>query len=333
MIFKKLLDKLKSNNKERTIIPASDSFIKTSVVWNTYQHIIFLISYTEDYALDMCEFIEGCANTNGIKVKAMQSSYDEETDEQDKYGDPVYITHKRLYVVVGGHPNTFGRLSTNIANLANPIWDALVSEICNNCVYSEFIWLEEYAIFNKRDFRYTVSMPEYDEECVINKTNMDKNAPIIVYTDPEIILQRLPECFTGRSILHLISVDYYEFSTNAYDILSYVFYTHDYNVPQFTPDIIISELSSLYASILKVEVTMESLKSLLDPLFLHNEDGDTNAGFVPDYLLDETFNQTYERFSAVADDSTQYEDIDERIDGDEESENMRKEDMIEDDTY
>ena len=91
-----------------------------------------------------------------------------------------------------------------------------------------------------------------------------------------------------------------------------------------------SEYFEIYAKLFK-NPTVKKLKMLLEPLYKQpDEDDDSIPGDISDESLDEIFRENYERFSAVADDLTQYEDIDEELDDDEESENMRKEDLIED---
>lgn len=339
MALKDLFKIFKKAPEKKTVVDSNDSFVRTSVIWNTFDHIIFLISCTEDYALPLCEFIEACNITSAIKVRMLQSSFDE-LDGKDKYGDPIYISHKRLYTVVAGSPGNFGHLITELASLANPIWSAIEREIYNNCHYAAFAWLEQYGVFNRSDFLYQKTHPKYDENCEVGP-HLLKNVDFICYTDPEAVLSRLPISFTGRSILRMINVEYGNVSANAEDILHFAFadieyddYADDSDEEDglFTIDAVMTQLEDLYKFILKRDVTEDALKSLIEPLFLHNEDG-TVVGDISDEHLDEIFRQSYDRFSAVADDNTQYEDIDERLEDDEESENMRKEDIIEDDTY
>lgn len=340
MALKDLFKIFKKAPEKKTVVDSNDSFVRTSVIWNTFDHIIFLISCTEDYALPLCEFIEACNITSAIKVRMLQSSFDE-LDGKDKYGDPIYISHKRLYTVVAGSPGNFGHLITELASLANPIWSAIEREIYNNCHYAAFAWLEQYGVFNRSDFLYQKTHPKYDENCEVGP-HLLKNVDFICYTDPEVVLSRLPISFTGRSILRMINVEYGNVSANAEDILHFAFadigeddYTDDSDEDGsslFTVDTVMTQLEDLYKFILKRDVTEDALKSLIEPLFLHNEDG-TVVGDISDEHLDEIFRQSYDRFSAVADDNTQYEDIDERLEDDEESENMRKEDIIEDDAY
>lgn len=339
MALKDLFKIFKKAPEKKTVIDSNDSFVRTSVIWNTFDHIIFLISCTEDYALPLCEFIEACNITSAIKVRMLQSSFDE-LDGKDKYGDPIYISHKRLYTVVAGSPGNFGHLMTELASLANPIWSAIEREIYNNCHYAAFAWLEQYGVFNRSDFLYQKTHPKYDENCEVGP-HLLKNVDFICYTDPEVVLSRLPISFTGRSILRMINVEYGNVSANAEDILHFAFADIEYDDyaddsdeedDLFTIDAVMTQLEDLYKFILKRDVTEDALKSLIEPLFLHNEDG-TVVGDISDEHLDEIFRQSYDRFSAVADDNTQYEDIDERLEDDEESENMRKEDIIEDDTY
>ena len=341
MALKDLFKIFKKAPEKKTVVDSNDSFVRTSVVWNTFDHIIFLISCTEDYALPLCEFIEPCTSTIGVQIKLMQSSFDEELEDRDKYGDPIYVSHKRLYAVAAGAPGEFGHLIAELANLANPIWSAIEREIYNNCHYAGFAWLEPYGVFNRSDFLYQKTHPKYDENCEVGP-HLLKNVDFICYTDPEVLLSRLPNCFTGRSILRMINVEYGNVSANAEDILRFAFADTEYDDyadnsdedddSLFTVDAVMTQLEDLYKTILKRDVTEDALKSLIEPLFLHNEDG-TIVGDISDEHLDEIFRQSYDRFSAVADENTQYEDIDERLEDDEESENMRKEDIIEDDAY
>ena len=84
MALKDLFKIFKKAPEKKTVVDSNDSFVRTSVVLNTFDHIIFLISCTEDYALPLCEFIEPCTSTIGVQIKLMQSSFDEELEKLDE---------------------------------------------------------------------------------------------------------------------------------------------------------------------------------------------------------------------------------------------------------
>ena len=46
MALKDLFKRFKKAPEKKTVVDSNDSFVRTSVVWNTFDHIIFLISCT-----------------------------------------------------------------------------------------------------------------------------------------------------------------------------------------------------------------------------------------------------------------------------------------------
>jgi hypothetical protein len=81
-----------------------------------------------------------------------------------------------------------------------------------------------------------------------------------------------------------------------------------------------------------VNPTVDSLTILNAPLFMKEDMTDLMEGNVPIEELDELFQQDYDRFVQPTADAIEYENIDEQIGLNDESENMRKEDIILDDT-
>ena len=86
----------------------------------------------------------------------------------------------------------------------------------------------------------------------------------------------------------------------------------------------------LYSSIIK-NPCIENLSAVTKPIYLRSDEDEEDelTADLPIEALDEIFQQEYDRFvNPTADAGVEYEDIDERLGDDEETENMRKADMI-----
>lgn len=311
MKIKSILNKLINRNKKVNKLESDNSYCYSSVIWNSEDYLILLLSFTEDYFEQIIELQDAVKNIISLRSKIIFSSYDEKTDKKDEDGNDIWIIHKKYYMLIGGHHMGFNLIYRNIHDLGNYVLSKITNEITNNCKYYYFSTLIEDGVLNG-----FIKNPQYDTYIKIKYTEC---------VDPDVVLKRLPEKFTGRDLLRFI------FSTcgdATFKDLHNLIVTDIQNMTeeQFKS----SEYFEIYAKLFK-NPTVEKLKMLLEPLYKQpDEDDDSIPGDISDESLDEIFRENYERFSAVADDLTQYEDIDEELDDGKESENMRKEDLIED---
>jgi hypothetical protein len=294
-------------------IVSNNSYCYSNIVWNSAENLIILISFSEDFFGEIIDLQDAIINSdNRLVSKIVYSSYDEKTDKKDDNGDNLWIIHKKYYMLIGGHPTSWQNIYTNINDLGNNILFKITDEIVNNCYAFDFETVIKDGILE--DFKYNKTKPDYD----IPKEIEDGS---FKYTDPAVVLSRLPNGFTGRDILKFIMIyrSYINSYTNAYNELINIIYMDN-------TDFANSKFYNLYSSLFK-NPTINKLKIALDPLYKQPDD-DSIAGDVDDESLDEIFREHYERFSAIADDSIHYEDIDEKLADSEESENMREVDKI-----
>ena len=311
MKLKKILKLFKFNRVKEIKLESDDSYCYSNIIWNSEKRLIILLSFTEDYFEQVIEIQDAINNTDDLHSKIVFSSYDEETDKKDEDGDTIVIIHKKHYMLIGGHIIGWKRLYQNIHNLSNNVLSAITNEITNNCSPYHFEALIEDGVLN--EFKRNEES-KYDELKITKNNNK--------YIDPEVLISRLPKAFTGRDILRFVEIDSHGVLIKYPDALTNI--NHICNMPESLFKT--HELYPLYAAVVK-NPTPSKLGMLLKPLYMQTDD-DTIPGDVSDESLDEIFREHHERFSAVADDNVQYEDIDEVLEDDEESENIKEEDKI-----
>ena len=259
-------------------------------------NLIILISFTEDYFEDIIDIQDALNYSQNLNSKIVYSSYDEETDKKDEDGNNIWIIHKKYYMLIGGTPSGWQRLYAYIHNLGNTVLHSITNEITNNCYAGHFDLLIQDDII--QDFKYTKEKPEYDIPKEMGEGSFK-------YTDPAVVLSRLPNGFTGRDLLKFIMIykcDNDSFIT-AYDRI--------FGILEDITDFHDSEYYNLYSALFK-NPTVKKLYMCLEPLYKQPDD-DAIAGDVDDESLDAIFREHYERFSAIVDDSIHYEDIDEKL--------------------
>lgn len=312
MKFKNIFNKIikKSNNDNKIKIESNDSYCYSQIIWNSNDNLIILISFSKDYFEQIIDIQDAINYTwRGLASKIVYSSYDEKTDKKDEDGNNLWIIHKKYYMLIGGSPSEWKELYMNIHDLGNEVLAKITDEITNNCDSSGFQTLIVDGVFNN----FNTNNINYD-------SLIENNS--YIYADPEIIIKRLPNGFTGRDILKFIKINYlpnkFE-NSNGLDKIKEIsnmdnesFKNHD--------------LYPLYLVLFK-NPTVEKLGMLLEPLYKQPDD-DSIPGDISDESLDAIFRERYERFSAIADNNIYYEDIDEQLSNDEESENIRKENII-----
>ena len=99
------------------------------------------------------------------------------------------------------------------------------------------------------------------------------------------------------------------------------------NEYKFAVEFIKATKNSIFKHIFK-EPSREALEILISPVFLRENLEDEVNGSMAIEEMDEIFQQEYDRFTGVtADYAGEYEDIDEALADDEESENMKPEEQ------
>ena len=303
-VFKQKPKDMSTEDYSNMKMISNDSYCYSNIVWNSAENLIMLLSFSEDFFGEIIDLQDAIINSNkGLVSKIVYSSYDEETDKKDENGNNLWIIHNKYYMLIGGHPTSWQNIYTNINDLGNNILFEITNEIVNNCHGVNFETIINDGIIS--DFKYAKEVPPYDK---LKATDSTKGA----YTDPDVLLSRLPNGFTGRDLLKFIKV-YGEYGndSDAFNELYYISGLMDNDIFKKT-----YEFYPLYVSIFK-DPTIDKLNMLLDPLYKQPDD-DLIAGNVDDESLDAIFREHYERFSAISDDSIHYEDIDEQLSEDEE---------------
>ena len=298
-ICMKFAKKLGYNNK----IESDDSYMYSKIVWNDRTNLIILLSFTKDYFDQIIELQDAINHTlQGLCSKIIYSSYEEdEKNDDDTFAITNRIIHNKYYMLIGGNPKSWQELYMKIHNLGNDALSRITKEIINNCHKDDFKQLVEDGILY--DFKDSDKL-KFDDPAYTDDG--------YYYTDPETILNRLPEGFTGRDIIKFITIIKGYKITNAYDEIINIRYMTDESFKS-------NKLYQLYASLIN-NPTPQKLALLLEPLYKQPDD-DSIPGDVSDESLDELFRENYERFSAVADENTLYEDIDEILPDDEYEDN------------
>ena len=313
MSLKKVLDKIKFRKLNKNKTNANNSYCYTNVVWNTENNLIILVSFSEDYFGQIIELQDAINYTwQGLKSKIVYSSYDEEVTRKDENGKSFtdLLIHKKYYMLIGGSPLAWQELYMNIHDLGNEVLGKITNEIINNCDSDYFRNLIDDGVFNNF---YKNENILYDIP-LVTKNNL-------TYTNPVSLIERLPNGFTGKDILKFINI------YNSDGSLGFNAYGYIINL-KYMPNALFKnhDLYPLYSALFK-NVTIEKLNMVLEPLYKQPDD-DSIPGDITDEALDEIFREHYERFSAVSDNNIEYEDIDEVLEEDEETENMRDEDKL-----
>jgi hypothetical protein len=295
-------------------IESDDSYCYSRMVWNSKDNLIILLSFTEDYFPQIIELQDAMLKKKVFQTKIIFSSYDENTGKVDEDGNEVLIIHKKYYILIGAAPKHWQLIYTEIHDLGNEALSKITDEITNNCCSSDFYQIIEDGIVS--NFKYNNIYPKYDVNCSIGE---------YTYTDPKTVLARLPEAFTAKEVLRFIMV------YNSHETFCFSARDELYYISEITQECFEKEygLNQLFTDLFGENITVEKLSLFIEPLYKQPDD-DTLPGDLDDASLDDIFREEYDRFSAVIDSNIYYEDIDEALSNDEESENMKPEDVISD---
>lgn len=285
------------------IIESDESYCYSKIIWNDRSNLIILLSFTKDYFDQIIELQDAINYSwQRLRSKIVYSAYEHiEKEDEDSIAITTRIIHNKYYMLIGGEPLAWQELYMKIHNLGNDALSRITEEITNNCHKDDFKQLVEDGILY--DFKDSEKL-KFDDPAYTDDG--------YYYTNPETILNRLPEGFTGRDIIKFITIIKGYKITNAYGEIVNIRYMTDESFKS-------NKLYQLYASLIN-NPTPQKLALLLEPLYKQPDD-DSIPGDVSDESLDELFRENYERFSAVADENTLYEDIDEILPDDEYEDN------------
>lgn len=307
MSLKKFISKFKNK-----II--KESYVKTEVIYNHKTNFMILISFTQNYFNEAIEFLAACNDAKGIRVKYVHSSY-EEDNKKDENGNP--IIHIKNYILIGGTSEAYCNLYYRIDNIANSLLNAITKEIYNYRYYVDF---KDLSLFYFNDFKY------YDSDSnTINYDTEIKACDFIYFDDAKKILSKLPIGFTGQNILKFINIYSSSSYWDAYTILYDAYYKESVLYKDF-----ICHLDELFNALTK-NPTDTTLKNFVGPQYLVQDD-DVIPGDLTDESLDEVFRQEYDKFNAVRSDDLIYEDIDEQLVSDIDSDVIQEEPRLLDPT-
>jgi len=316
-IFKKSESEVSSdinikNPKGNNIkIVNTDSYCYSNIIWNSENYLIMLLSFSKDYFSHVIELQDAIhASVCDIISKVLHSSYEENTGRFDPDGDEILIIHEKHYLLIGGTPEEWESIYMHIDNLSNNVLNKISDEIANNCYSKHFKNLIKDGIISRFEF-HNHAPDNYDKLKYIEDTQY-------TYADPEIIMSRLPNGFTGKDILKFIKI----FSYNAY--YSNALYELACLTDLNDEDFVKSKFYPIYETLFK-NPKPKKLKVVFEPVYKQPDD-DSIAGDIDDESLDTIFREHYERFSALADEAIHYEDIDEQIEIDDEE--LQSEDIL-----
>ena len=332
----KIKNMMVSDNKESNInilenTENMENFLNTIVVYNSKRKLMILISYTPNYFNDIIEFITACSRVN-IKYATQQSVYTETVqNDNDDYSLKPLIKHKRYYLLISGEIDNYIALY-KVIDLENLILKAITKEIYNCRAGVTFKELTDIDVIDN-DFISNVHA-NYDEPLYITYDNLDENEDSVECDDVVKIKNNIPTCFTIFDLIYLINYYNKEADKDAPMSIRELIYMGRYirdkypNKRRPSIDILIKFFSE--TNLIEEPVTEDKIFKLIEPKYTQSDDDDM-IGSVSDDQLDQIFREQYERFSAVYNPMMEFTSIDEELSSDEESENMRMDDISEDD--
>ena len=288
-----------------------------------YFSSIILFEFTDDKFPDVCEFLD-VAELEASKL--ISTSLDIETGV-DKYGDPIYTSYPKNYLLIKCTPKQIVNIILNIDKLSNQVLECIKPEIYSHMPKKDFIKLEKYDILDMNAFE----IEEVEEtDFIYFKEDYSPDNYYVCYNFIAFnnILPKLPKCFTALDafefIIYLRYVSNVSLSCKDWFIIN-AGYLKDKS-KQFL-------FQSLYDNnIFKYlfnDMSMNDIINILEtPVFNRDIDDDNIlSGSLSDENIDEIFKQQYDRFTNVTDDNIIYKDIDEII-GDE---NIKTDEEIKED--
>jgi hypothetical protein len=302
----------KKDNKSTSII--EESFIKSDVIYNSYDTCYILISFSKDKLNDAVEFmsdINKIPDASSIHALYRHSSYEEETELKDDKGYSIYNVYERYYILISGTDIGFAKLIKYSDNLANEIIESIMNDISNNRLPHEYKELIEDNIFMHK-FVYNANEKNIKFEERSDLICIGGND--IFYDNIKAIKSKLPKCFTMQSIISVVMARLEGMDSTIKGVLK-AYYNlinentcdiHDFKMSfAFLLDVIIPSWNN------NDDILMSKIGTMIGPQYMVPDD-DTDDG-VSDAEIDEIFKEKYERFVGLIDDTVEYEDIDEQL--------------------
>lgn len=309
----------KTKSKEPKVITgAEESYIRTKTVYNSKHNFIVLINLTEDYFFSMIEFMSAVVKASmigmtGPMVTSIANTFMDEAPEPDGEEREEFssftetVKHNLYYVLLSGDPEQFAHIYKVIDDYSNPILQAIQDDIYEHCSSAYFKNLIEDGILTEGKFKYVNIIGDYSDLIY-------RDAPYReCYSDnAEIMLSNIPEVFTGEDLLPFVK--YYR--KDKMDILYITAETllkhHD------GLDYKLFETSDEMYKRLLGENYIDDIDKYSLPAYLRADDEEPVTGVMPVSQLSEEFQQQYDKFTGVADSLTEYLDIDEVVEDEEE---------------
>ena len=330
-------------NKKESI---DNGKLMTKVVYNTRYNLIILVSYSSNYFYSIIEFLDAVSKSkvkSYISHSAKEKEYtEEELQEFDK--KKVKIVENRYYLLLSGSPEDYIGIYNNIDNLSNEVLGMISNDIYNHCSSAYFKYLIDFCILDLGKFRFQNIVPNnYDKlyEFSLDKYATNGETYCKHYVDNiDTILNNIPDTFSAIDIAHIIKFYNHPESCKDIQVLFNAAYLIDtiYNdntnktVMRYL-NIIANATKDFIFKKIVAEPSIETLSIVNSPVFLRENLEYEFTGNMAVEDMDTIFQQEYDRFTQpTADHMFDYEDIDERIGDNDETENMRKGDIIDNDS-
>ncbi len=331
-----IFDSIKFVKKKLTKTVENDTdLLMSTVVYNTKENLIILLSFGSKHFYSVLEFLAAIHNTpNSVNCILSHTAIEKElTEEENADFDkkPVKMIDNKYYLLISGHAKAYLNLF-NYVDQSNTILEELVKDIYHYCDSAVFQPVIDAGILQEFKFTYKRIKPNYDNHKAFDNSI---NMKIGRYDNVDIIFSKLPNIYNRLDLCRIINI-YYDNNksiTAAELIKQAMEYDHDSKTdnPYFYALFrLMCKNDYLYTSIIK-NPCIENLSAVTKPIYLRSDEDEEDelTADLPIEALDEIFQQEYDRFvNPTADAGVEYEDIDERLGDDEETENMRKADMI-----
>ena len=320
-----------------------DGKIMTRVIYNSRYNLITLVSYSSPYFYTIIEFIKAASEIDDLKIHLAHSAKEKELskEEQDDFDKKkIEIIDNRYYMILSGKPEDYAELY-NHCDLENEVLKLLMDDIYNNCSSPQFQTLINYGIMSLGNFKYKGIVPDNYNKPQKIKFSFENREAYFFTDDYDLITKNIPEAFIMMDLTDIINtyrVD--DKNPEKAGAITYNLKSFAKMYESITPESMQYKVKlGMMGSLIKyvypyflVNPTVDTLNILNAPLFMREDLSDLMEGSVPVEQLDELFQQEYDRFVQPTADAIEYEDIDEQIGLNDESENMRKEDILLDDT-
>ena len=294
-----ILDKiLKPKDKKRKY--SDDDYIRTSLIYNEEdnRNLIILLSFTENYFADAIDLL----SSSTLTTKFVQVGPDEDDENYDPNEEVILYN----YLLIGGSHDKYVELIKNVS-LSNSLLLEIINEIYEHVDKSKFKSLIKDMVLYDRLF--SGNGTTHKPHKLINENDT------IYYDSAKYILSKLPKEFTGDMILPFINVYLSYKSYNGSSFIKYGGYSDEI-------------YSTMFNGVVK-HPTRENLYKLTKPLYKRESlEGELEAGSISSPELHEIFQQEYDRFNCIAEDTVNYTNIDEVISADDpEYEDIKSNDL------